>query len=335
MTHRPVRSRFGGELAEDEMTALRTLYEPVEPFESGWLPVSGGHEIYYEQCGRPDGKPALYVHGGPGGGIEPKNRGYFDPSAYRAVLFEQRGTGRSRPSAELEGNTTWDLVADMERLREHCGIDRWLLFGGSWGATLCLAYAERHPDRVTEMILRGVFLGRDAELRWLYSPDGAAAFHPEKFEAFLAPIPEEERGDVVAAYHRRLFGADQDQREACARAWSIWEGSVSRLQPDPEEIRKYSEPEFSLSLARIASHYFLHGCFLEANQLLRDAGKISGIRGIVVQGRYDMVCPPAAAWELHRAWPASRLAWIADAGHSASEPGIADALIRATDCHRK
>jgi proline iminopeptidase len=316
------------------MTTLRTLYEPMEPFESGWLPVSAGHEIYYEQCGCPDGKPALYVHGGPGGGIEPRNRGYFDPGTYRSVLFEQRGTGRSRPFAELDGNTTWDLVEDMERLREKCGIQRWLLFGGSWGATLCLAYAEKHPDRVSELVLRGVFLGREAELRWLYTPEGAAAFHPEKFEAFLAPIPVEERGHLVAAYHRRLFGPDAEEREVCARAWSIWEGSVSRLQPDEDEIRKYSEPEFSLPLARIASHYFVNHCFLEEGQLLRDAGKISEIPGVIIQGRHDMVCPPAAAWELHRTWPISRLEWIADAGHSASEPGIADALIRATDHYR-
>jgi len=316
------------------MTTPRTLYEPGEPFESGWLPVSGGHEIYYEQCGLSDGKPALYVHGGPGGCIEPKNRGYFDPRVYRAVLFEQRGAGRSRPFAELDGNTIWDLVEDMERLRKKCGIERWLLFGGSWGATLCLAYAEKHPDRVSALVLRGIFLGRDAELRWLYTPGGAAAFHPEKFEAFLAPIPVEERGDLVGAYHRRLFGPDAEEREACARAWSIWEGSVSSLQPDEEEIRKYSEPEFSLALARIESHYFLHHCFLEEGQLLRDAGRIAGVPGVIIHGRHDMVCPPTAAWELHRAWPASRLEWIPGAGHSSSEPEITDALIRATDGFR-
>jgi proline iminopeptidase len=250
------------------------------------------------------------------------------------VLFEQRGAGRSRPSAELDGNTTWDLVKDMERLRKKCGIERWLLFGGSWGATLCLAYAEKHPDRVSELVLRGIFLGRDVELRWLYTPGGAAAFHPEKFEAFLAPIPVEERGDLVGAYHRRLFGPDAEEREACARAWSIWEGRVSSFQPDEEEIRKYSEPEFSVSLARIESHYFLHRCFLEENQLLRDAGRISKIPGVIIQGRQDLVCPPTAAWDLHRAWPASRLEWIPGAGHSSSEPGITDALIRATDGYR-
>jgi proline iminopeptidase len=310
---------------------MRSLYDPVEPFESGHLDVGDGHAVYYERCGDPGRPAALYIHGGPGGGIEPKNRGYFDPEAWQAVLFEQRGSGRSTPFAELRANTTRHLVADMERLRIHCGIERWLLFGGSWGATLALAYAQAHPGRVAALVLRGVFLGSAEEIRWLYEPEGAARFAPDAWEGFLAPIPVDERHDLLGAYHRRLFGESPEEREACARAWSTWEMMVSRLRPDPAEVEVWSAPEFSLSLARIGSEFFVNGCWLEPDQLLRGASRLAGIPGHIIQGRYDLVCPPAAAWALHRAWPGSTLEWVADAGHSASEPGITDALVRATD----
>ncbi|MFQ5766389.1 MAG: prolyl aminopeptidase [Acidobacteriota bacterium] len=313
------------------MNDLRELYAVKEPFDAGWLPVPGGHEIYYEQAGNPDGRPAVYLHGGPGGGIEPKNRGYFDPRAYRVVLFDQRGCGQSRPQAALENNTTQDLVADMERLMIHLGIDRWLLFGGSWGSTLALAYAQEHPGRVTGLILRGVFLGRKRELDWLYGPDGAARLHPKGWEALRALIPEKERTDLLAAYHRRLMGPASEERNACARAWSTWEGSVSRLRPDEEALQGFSAPPFSLALARIETHYFINRCFLEEGQLLKDAGKLAGIPGRIIQGRYDLVCPAESAWALHRVWPGSRLEIIEAAGHASSEPGITDALIRAAD----
>jgi len=313
---------------------LRTLYEPVEPSESGHLAVGDGHEIYYERCGSPEAPAAVYLHGGPGGGFEAKNRGYFDPAAWQVVLLEQRGAGRSRPFASLANNTTADLVADLERLRRHCGLDRWLLFGGSWGSTLALAYAQTHPQRVTGLVLRGIFLGTDAEVHWLYRPDGAAFFYPEAYEAFLAPIPGTEQDDLLAAYHRRLFGADPQEQAACARAWALWEGTVSRLTPDPEELALFAGDEFSLSLARSECHYFVNHCFLEPGSLLRHAGRLEGLPGIIIQGRYDLVCPPGAAWKLHRAWSGSRFQWVPAAGHSAAEPGITDALVRATDGFR-
>ena len=234
----------------------------------------------------------------------------------------------------MEHNTTDHLVADIEAVRRHLGIDRWLVFGGSWGSTLALAYAQAHPGRGTGMVLRRIFLGRRLEIDWLFSADGAARFYPEEWERFIAPIPEKERGQLLPAYHRRLFGDDEAGRAACARAWSIWEGSVCRLLPDDEEIEKFAAPEFSLSLARIESHYFANGCFLEKDQLLARAGRLAGIPGLIVHGRYDLVCPPRAAWELHRAWQGSRLEMVPAAGHSASEPAIADALVRATDAFR-
>lgn len=314
--------------------AMRTLYEPVEPSDAGHLPVGNGHEIYYERCGNPEAPAAVYLHGGPGGGFEAKNRGYFDPAAWQVVLLDQRGAGRSRPFACLEHNTTADLVADLERLRHHCGLERWLLFGGSWGSTLALAYAQAHPKRVTGLVLRGIFLGTDEEVHWLYKAGGAAQFYPEAYEAFLAPIPAAEHGDLLAAYHRRLFGGDLEEQAACARAWSLWEGTVSRLTPDPVEIALFTGGKFSLSLARIECHYFVNHCFMEPGSLLRDAGRLKGLPGVIIQGRYDLVCPPVTAWRLHRAWPGSRFQWVPAAGHSASEPGITDALIRATDSFR-
>jgi proline iminopeptidase len=316
------------------MTVLRTLYEPVEPLETGHLAVGDGHEIYFECCGNPEAPAAVYLHGGPGGGVEARNRGYFDPQAWQAILFEQRGAGRSRPFAELTHNTTGHLVADMERLRQHCGVERWLVFGGSWGATLALAYAQAHPRRVSGLVLRGVFLGSDAEVQWLYKPGGAAQFYPEAYAAFLDPIPPAERDDLLAAYHRRLFGDDLAAQVECARAWSVWEGTVSRLVPDLQELKLFSDEEFSLSLARIECHYFINQCFMEPGSLLKNAGLLKGLPGVIIQGRYDLVCPPQAAWQLHQAWPGSRLEWVPAAGHSASEPGITDALVRATDSFR-
>jgi len=316
------------------MTHLRTLYEPVEPLEAGHLAVGDGHEIYYERCGNPDAPAAVYLHGGPGGGVEARNRGYFDPRAWQAILFEQRGAGRSRPFAELTHNTTDHLVADMERLRQRCGVERWLLFGGSWGATLALAYAQAHPQRVSGLVLRGVFLGTEQEVQWLYRMDGAARFYPEAYAAFLEPIPAGEQGDLLAAYHRRLFGDDPAVQLACARAWSVWEGTVSRLQPDLGELELFSAEEFSLSLARIECHYFVNGCFMPPGGLLANMDRLQNIPGVIIQGRYDLVCPPRAAWSLHQAWPGSRLEWVPAAGHSASEPGVTDALVRATDSLR-
>ncbi len=313
----------------------RTLYDPVDPFDSGWLDVGNGHQIHYEQCGNPDGKPAVFLHGGPGGGFEAKHRGYFDPRAYRIVLLDQRGAGKSRPFAGLEHNTTWDLVADLERLREHCGVESWLVFGGSWGSTLALAYAQTHPGRVTELVLRGIFLGTRREVAWLYDPDGAARFYPDRYQGFLAPIPVAERGDLLEAYRKRLFGPASEERTACAVAWSLWEGGACRLVPDLEELEMFSDPDLAVALARIECHYFVHDCFLEDGQLLRDMGKVARTPGVIVQGRYDMVCPPAAAWDLHQAWPAGELIWVPDGGHSASEPGITDALVRATDGFRE
>jgi proline iminopeptidase len=314
---------------------LRSYYPPLDAFDSGYLEVSGGHRLYYEQSGRPEGKPALFLHGGPGAGVEDKHRTYFDPEAYRTVLFDQRGAGRSRPHAGLENNTTPDLVRDIERLREHLGIERWLVFGGSWGSTLALAYAEAHPERVSELVLRGIFLGRSSEIRWLYEEGGAGLLFPDLWEEFVAPIPEAERGDLVHAYHRRLVGEERAEREACARAWSVWEGSISRLVADQAEVRKYAEPDFSLAFARIEAHFFVNGCFLDRDgQLLEEVGRLRSIPGVIVQGRYDVVCPLTTAWSLHRAWPGSELVIVPDAGHSASEPGTVDALIRATDRFR-
>lgn len=311
---------------------LRSYYPPLEAYDTGHLEVPGGHRLYYEQSGNPEGKPAVFLHGGPGAGVEPKHRTYFAPEAYRAVLFDQRGAGKSEPHAGLENNTTPDLVADIERLREHLGIDRWLVFGGSWGSTLALAYAEAHPERVSELVLRGIFLGRRSEIRWLYEEGGAGLLFPEFWEEFVAPIPEAERGDMVHAYHRRLVGEDRTERETCARTWSVWEGSISRLVADEAEVRKFAEPDFSLAFARIESHFFVNGCFLQREGvLLERADRLRSIPGVIVQGRYDVVCPMTTAWTLHRAWPGSGLVVVPDAGHSASEPGIVDALVRATD----
>ena len=313
---------------------MRELYPPIEPRESGWLRVSKVHELYWEESGAPEGTPAVFVHGGPGGGTVPDHRRFFDPAAYRIVLFDQRGCGRSRPHASLEDNTTWDLVADMERLRESLGIERWLVFGGSWGSTLALAYAEQHPERVRGLVLRGIFLLRPHEIRWFYR-EGASYLFPDAWEAYLAPIPPQERGDLVAAYHRRLLDPDSAVRLEAARAWSVWEASTSRLQPDPGLIDSFGEGAFAEAFARIECHYFVHGGFFERpDQLLQDVERIRHLPAVIVQGRYDVVCPMTTAWDLHRRWPEADFQVVPDAGHAASEPGTLDRLITATDRFR-
>lgn len=314
--------------------ARRDLYPEIEPHRCERLRVDDLHEIYLEESGNPDGKPVLFVHGGPGGGTEPKHRRYFDPDRYRIVLFDQRGCGRSTPYASLERNTTWHLVSDMEALRTHLGIDRWMLFGGSWGSTLSLAYTLRHPERVTALVLRGIFLLRRREIDWFYQ-EGASRIFPDAFEPYLAEIPEAERGDLLAAYHRRLTSDDPATRIRAAKAWSIWEGSTSRLFPDPELIARTGEDAFALAFARIECHYFVNRGFLETDGwLLENAGRLRGIPGVIVQGRYDVVCPMESAFALHRAWPKAELRIVPDAGHSASEPGIVHELVTATDRFR-
>jgi proline iminopeptidase len=313
------------------MTELKTLYDPIEPYDSGRLKVSPVHELYYEQCGNPQGKPVVFLHGGPGGGISPDYRRYFNPAIYRIVLFDQRGAGKSTPHASIEENTTWHLVADIERLREQLGIRTWQVFGGSWGSTLALAYAETHPDRTAELVLRGIFLCRPKEIRWFYQ-EGASAIFADVWEEYLKVIPAEERSDLVSAYHRRLTSDDESVRLEAARAWSIWEGSTSKLFFDPAMIEKFADPEFALAFARIECHYFMNNAFFDSdNYLIEHVGAIRSIPGVIVQGRYDVVCPMTSAWDLHRAWPEAQLHLIPDAGHSISEPGIIDALVAATD----
>jgi proline iminopeptidase len=309
----------------------RTLYPEIEPYATGTLAVSPLHTLYYEECGNPRGKPAVFLHGGPGAGCNAKSRRFFDPVRYRIVLFDQRGCGRSTPNAELRENSTWDLVADIERLREYLDIERWLVFGGSWGSTLALAYAETHPERVTALVLRGIFLLRRAEIDWFYQR-GCDAIFPDAWEEYLAPIPPAEHGDLVAAYYRRLTSADPATRLAAAKAWSTWEGRTSYLLPNADYIAATGADEFALSFARIECHYFYHrGFFAKDGQLLHDARKLKKIPGVIVQGRYDVVCPMRSAWDLHRAWPEAELRIVADAGHSAFEPGITHELIEATD----
>ena len=313
------------------MGTRRVLYPPVEPFDQGLLRVGGEHSIYYEQCGNPNGKPAVFVHGGPGGGGDAGARRFFDPSAYRIVVFDQRGAGRSRPFASLTDNTTWDLVADMERLREHLGIPGWLVFGGSWGSTLSLAYAQSHPRSVTELVLRGIFLLRRKEIDWFYQR-GASEIYPDQWQHFLAPIPVAERDDMLEAYHRRLTGGDRETQLEAARAWSIWEGSTSFLKPDPRRTEQFGSPDFALAFARIETHYFVNrGFFDSEHQLLDGVASIRKIPAVIVQGRYDVVCPMVTAWELASRWPEASLRIVGDAGHSAYEPGITHELVSATD----
>ncbi|MEO6968344.1 MAG: prolyl aminopeptidase [Rhodanobacteraceae bacterium] len=312
----------------------RTLYPEIEPYDTGMLPVSALHTLYYEQCGNPRGKPAVFLHGGPGAGCNPRCRRFFDPAAYRIILFDQRGCGRSTPHAELRENTTWDLVADIERFRGHLSIDRWQVFGGSWGSTLALAYAETQPDKVTELVLRGIFMLRQWELQWFYQK-GCDALFPDAWEGYLAAIPPDERDDLIDAYHRRLTSDDPAVRLAAAQAWSVWEASTSFLLQNEGYVAVSAGDQFALAFARIENHYFVNrGFFKHDDQLLRNAHKLHDIPAVIAQGRYDVVCPLRSAWDLHRAWPQARLEIIPDAGHSAFEPGITDALIRATDGFR-
>lgn len=310
---------------------LRTLYPEIEPFEHGTLKVGGPHELYYEQCGNPTGKPVVFLHGGPGGGGDVRPRRFFDPQRYRIVIFDQRGCGRSRPHACIEDNTSWHLVADIERLREHLAIDRWQVFGGSWGSTLSLLYAQTHPERVTELVLRGIFMLRRAELEWFYQY-GASELFPDLFERYRSVIPAAEQHELINAFHRRLTGDDEAQALRAARAWAVWEGSTSALYPSNNVEATFGDPHFALAFARIESHYFVNGGFMQhENQILDDVERIRTIPAVIVHGRYDVVCPLRNAWDLSSRWPEARLQIVPDAGHSAFEPGITDALVRATD----
>lgn len=310
---------------------MRPLFPEIEPFDEGKLSVSKLHTIHYEQCGNPEGKPVIFLHGGPGGGREPHYRQYFDPQKWRVILFDQRGCGKSTPYAELRENTTWDLVEDIEKLRRHLKVDKWVVFGGSWGSTLALAYSEKHPAVCKGLILRGIFMLRREELLWFYQ-EGTSKLYPDAWEKYLAPIPEEERGDLMAAYYKRLTSDDEKVRVEAARAWSVWEGSTSKLHQDPKLIEKFDKPQMAVAFARIECHFFVNKGFLECDdQLLRDIGKIRHLPGVIIHGRYDVVCPMKNAWDLHKAWPEAELKIIPCVGHSMTEVGIRDALLEATE----
>jgi proline iminopeptidase len=309
----------------------RTLYPKIEPYKSGHLDVGDGLSLYWELCGYPQGKPAVFLHGGPGGGSSPDHRRQFDPERYNVLVFDQRGCGKSTPYASLEANTTAHLVADIERLREMAGIDKWLVFGGSWGSTLSIAYAQAHPQRVAELVLRGIFLFDQYEVDWLYKEGGASAVYPDKWDDFISLIPEGERGDLVHAYRRRLTSEDPDEQLRAAQAWSAWEGSTVTLLPSKATIEHFTSPEIAIAIARIENHYMANGGWLTEGELLRGADKLRGIPGIIVQGRHDTCTPPKAAWALKKAWPEVDLQIVADGGHLYNEPGILDGLIRATD----
>jgi proline iminopeptidase len=309
----------------------RGLYPESEPFASGWLPTGGLHEIYYEECGNPAGKPCVVLHGGPGGAINTTMRRFFDPGRWRTVLFDQRGCGKSRPNASLQDNTTWSLVDDIERLRKRLGIQKWTVFGGSWGSTLALAYAIKHPDRVDGLVLRGVFLLTERELGWFYQ-DGASMLFPDAWERFCAPIPEAERGDMISAYHKRLTHADRRVQAEAAAAWSQWEGDTISLRGPEARPAKFNEVDFAIAFARIECHFFANrGFFDEDGWILKNIDRIAHIPGWIVQGRFDVVTPLESAWALKKAWPGARFEIIWDAGHASTEPGIIDALVRATD----
>lgn len=314
----------------DGQPERRGLYPAIEARRTGYLDAGEGHQLYYEESGNPNGKPVVFLHGGPGGGTSPAMRRFFDPEAYRIVLFDQRGCGRSKPYGSLDANTTRDLVDDIERLRLELGVDRWQVFGGSWGSTLALAYAEEHPERVTELVLRGIFTVRQKEMDWLYRR-GTSELFPEAWQKLLAPIPEDEREDLVRAYHRRLLDGDERTRLEAARAWSIFEGSVSQLIPSAETVKLFGSDHMAVALARIEVHYFVNNCFMEDGQLLRDAHRIGGIPGTIVHGRYDALCPVSTAFDLAAAWPSAELRITPDAGHSAFEPGNVHELVTATD----
>ena len=309
---------------------MRSFYPEIEPYETGMLDVGDGHRVYWELCGNPNGKPVVFLHGGPGGGCTPTQRRLFDPEKYRILLFDQRGCGRSTPYASLEANTTWHLVADIERLRTMIGVDKWMVFGGSWGSTLALAYAETHLERVTELVLRGIFTLRRSELLWYYQ-EGASWLFPDKWEGFLAPIPEEERGDLMAAYRRRLTDPDPAVQAQAARAWSLWEGETITLLHNQEYSDQFGDEHYAIAFARIENHYFVNEGWFEEGQLIRNAHRLKGIPGVIIQGRYDIATPPKTAWDLHKAWPEAEFIMVPDAGHAVSEPGITHHLIEATD----
>lgn len=312
----------------DQNGAVPLLYPPAEPFDSRMLDVGDGHEVYVEQCGRRNGLPVVVLHGGPGGGTSPMMRRFFDPATYRVVLFDQRGCGRSRPHASVQANTTPHLIADIERIRALLGIERWIVFGGSWGATLGLAYAQAHPERVAHLVLRGVFLGTQDELDWFYG-GGAGRFFPDLWARFVEPIPPAERGDLIAAYHARLFSGVFATETRFARLWSEWENALATIEPRPGQD---TPVDYARAFARLENHYFSHGCFLNGpDALIRGLARMEGVRGTIVQGQYDMICPPATAWRLHRAWPGSTLTMVPKAGHALSEPGITGELVRVMD----
>jgi proline iminopeptidase len=309
---------------------MRTKYPPIEPYRTGFLKVPG-HELYWEESGNPKGLPVIFLHGGPGSGTDPSHRCYFDPKVYRIVLLDQRGSGKSRPYASLENNTTWHLVADIDQLREQLKIAKWVVFGGSWGSTLSLAYAETHPERVLALVLRGIFLSRPKELKWFYQ-FGAHFIFPDEWEKFVDPIPLSERDDLIEAYYRRLTSEDRMVRRRAASAWTCWEGATLKLIFDPKLYMQFTEDEHADALARIECHYFRNKSFFKSdNWLIEHVEAIRKIPGVIIQGRYDIICPMESAWELHKAWPQAELEIIKDAGHAGSEPGIMDALIRATD----
>lgn len=315
---------------------MRTVYPPIEPYSTGMLEVGDGHSMYWEVSGNPEGKSAVFLHGGPGGESSEQHRRLFDPAKYRIVLLDQRGSGRSlphasSPDADLSTNTTWHLVADLEALREHLNIERWLVLGGSWGSTLALAYAERHPSSVSELVLRGIFTLRKTELDWFYEGDGANQLFPDLWESFLEPIPVAERGNLIDAYHRRLNDPDPAVHGPAAVAWSTWEASTITLLPRPDVVATFADPHYAVAFARIENHYFVNHGFFEDGQLIRDAHLLRDIPAVIVQGRYDVCTPPVTAWELHRAWPEADFVMVPDAGHSYDEPGILSALVEATD----
>ncbi len=315
--------------------SVRELFPKIEPYHSETLKVSALHTIYLEEVGNKAGAPILFLHGGPGGGLSDDYRRFFDPQHYRVVLIDQRGSGKSTPHAELAENTTWDLVRDIEAVREHFGIRRWIVFGGSWGSTLALAYAVTHPDRVLGLILRGIFLCRKKEIDWFYQ-EGASNIFPDAWDAYLAPIPAAERRDLVGAYHRRLIGKDEAERLRCAVAWSKWEASLTYLLPNEKTIRESEDPRKALALARIECHYFKHGTFFETDSfLLENVGKIRHIPGVIIHGRYDLVCPIANAWDLHRAWPEAELTIVPNAGHAGLEVGTRSRLLEATEAFKR
>ena len=314
------------------MQSRRTLYPEIQPYETAMLDVGNGHHLYWELSGNPDGKPVVFLHGGPGGGSSPDHRRQFNPDKYKILVFDQRGCGRSTPYASLDHNTTWDLVDDIERLRREVSkVEKWQVFGGSWGSTLSLAYAEQYPERVTELVLRGIFLFDQYEIDWMYKEGGASQVYPDKFDEFLELIPEEERGDLVEAYRRRLTSNDEKEQLRAAKAWSKWEGDIVTLLPSPETIEHFTSPEVAVAVSRIENHYMANHGWLEEGQLLEGAKKLKGIPGVIVQGRHDTCTPPVAAWRLKEAWPEVELNLIPDGGHLFSEPGNLDALVRATD----